>query len=38
MDGLMRTGGITEKDACQDETTDEVMSGEESSCLAVRDR
>ena len=26
---LMRTGGITEEDASQDETSDEVMSGEE---------
>src|ERR1019366_2234089 len=32
---LMRTGGITEEDASQDETSDEVMSGEEVACLAA---
>jgi SNF2 family DNA or RNA helicase len=32
---LMRTGGITEEDASQDETSDEVMSGEEAACLAA---
>lgn len=33
---LMRTGGITEEDASQDETSDEVMSGEEVACLAAQ--
>jgi superfamily II DNA or RNA helicase len=32
---LMRAGGITEEDASQDETSDEVMSGEEVACLAA---
>jgi SNF2 family DNA or RNA helicase len=32
---LMRTGGITEEDASQDETSDEVMSGEEAARLAA---
>lgn len=32
---LMRTGGITEEDASQDETSDEVMSGEEVEKLAA---
>jgi hypothetical protein len=32
---LMRTGGITEEDASLDETSDEVMSGEEVACLAA---
>jgi hypothetical protein len=33
---LMRTGGIiTEEDASLDETSDEVMSGEEVACLAT---
>jgi hypothetical protein len=32
---LMRTGGITEEDASQDETSDEVMSGEEATRLAA---
>lgn len=31
----MRAGGITEEDASQDETTDEVMSGEEVACLVA---
>jgi SNF2 family DNA or RNA helicase len=31
---LMRTGGITEEDASQDEASDEVMSGEEVASLA----
>ena len=32
---LMRAGGITEEDASQDETSDEVMSGDEVACLAA---
>ena len=32
---LMRAGGITEEDASQDETSDEVMSGEEVACLVA---
>ena len=32
---LMRTGGISEEDASQDETSDEAMSGEEVACLAA---
>ena len=32
---LMRAGGITEEDASQDETSDEVMSGEEVECLVA---
>jgi superfamily II DNA/RNA helicase len=32
---LMRTGGITEEDASQDETSDEVMSGEEVANLVA---
>jgi superfamily II DNA or RNA helicase len=32
---LMRTGGITEEDVSQDETSDEVMSGEEVACLVA---
>jgi hypothetical protein len=32
---LMRTGVITEEDASQDETSDEVMSGEEAARLAA---
>ena len=32
---LMRSGGITEEDASQDETSDEVMSGEDVACLAA---
>jgi hypothetical protein len=32
---LMRSGGITEEDASQDETSDEVMSGEEVACLVA---
>jgi hypothetical protein len=32
---LMRAGGITEEDASQDETSDEVMSGDEVACLVA---
>jgi len=32
----MRTGGINEEDASQDETSDEVMSGEEVAVLWQR--